>query len=136
MAQVIMSQPRVNESGLLARLAARAADLAERGQPDFLYFSGAYTGFTGAYTGASLTATSVSLTNSAYYTLGSSVTTGTVTLDEDSLASVLAGSSYALGWTFTDQPAYAVAPAFAQATYTLAASASTMTYVTTAILAR
>jgi hypothetical protein len=118
MAQVIMSQPRVNESGLLARLAARAADLAERGQPGFRFSTGG-----AAYANTSMSGTSVSIMNSAYYAFGSCITTGTVTLEGDSLASALAESSYVLGWTFTDQPAYAVAPAFAQATYSLAASA-------------
>jgi hypothetical protein len=127
-----MSQPMVSESGLMARLAARAADLAERGQPGFPY-SAWTTMYTenAPYAGASFTGpdmsmpgTTISFTNSAYYATNSWSTTGATTLEGYSLASALAESSYVLGWTFTDQPTYATAPAFAQATCSLAASAA------------
>lgn len=108
----------VSESGLLARLAARAADLAERGQPAFTYSTCGTV-----YANMSTPGIAVNMANSAYYAFGSTSTTGYATLHGNNLASALAESSYVLGWTFTDQPAYAVASAFAQATYSLAASA-------------
>lgn len=115
-----MGQPKVGENGLLGRLALQAADFAERGQPDFYSYPG---WILDSVTAAAGLPSTVMTAYTADYS--SSLTALTMGSQDGyaTLASGFAEASYTLGWTVTNQPAYAVSPALAQAAYSLAASA-------------
>jgi len=108
-----MKQPEGRKSGLWARLANQAADLAERARPDFIFAPPTSWGYLGS------TTTSVAVpANPVSQTL--------ITWQSDgSLASTLAAASYAFASSLAEQPSYAFASNFAQASYTLAASTFT-----------
>src|SRR6266851_1920086 len=105
-----MKQPEGRRNGLWTRLANQAADLAERAQPNFIFAPSTSWAYLGS------TTTSVTIpANPVGQTLA-------MWQSDDTPASTLAAASYAFATSLTDEPSYAFASSFAQASYALAAS--------------